>query len=74
VDRLRPLVLAVGLAASFGAAWWVATRVTDGWAAEVATAYARPVAFAGVALLGVLGTVLLWLVLRWVGRLARSGG
>ena len=72
VDRLRPLVLVVGLVVSVVAAWWVATRVTEEWAAALATTYARPVAFVGVALLGVAGTALLWLALRWVGRLTRS--
>jgi hypothetical protein len=46
--------------------------VTEEWAAALATTYARPVAFVGVALLGVAGTALLWLALRWVGRLTRS--
>ena len=69
VDRLRPLVLAVGLVVSIGGAWWVTTRITDPWAADLAQTYARPLTFAGVALLGTLTTALLWLVLRWLARL-----
>jgi len=72
VERLRPVVLAVGILASLVAAWWVTTRVTDAGAAELAQTYARPLAFVGVALLGVLVTALLWLVLRWLARLGAA--